>query len=302
MLLSFTCKVDATHYNICRHIMQSGEIVVNQQCTMSRIAHKTGENMQLGLIIGAVVMIFVSTTAGAAMVFILGEKSFGGRAASLFSGFASGIMVAASVWSLIIPAVEQSSDMGKFSFVPAAVGVITGGLFILLLDAITAKLRRGESDERRGLSSHGKMMIAMTVHNIPEGLAVGLALGAALPDGEAALLSAFGLAVGIAVQNFPEGAAVALPMRTATGSAKKAFLLGSASGAVEPLFAGVGLLLAAVVRPLQPWLLAFAAGAMIFVVAEELIPDSRFEMSPHTGALGFLAGFVIMMILDIALG
>ena len=133
-------------------------------------------------------------------------------------------------------------------------------------------------------------------------LAVGLALGAALPDGEAALLSAFGLAVGIAVQNFPEGAAVALPMRTATGSAKKAFLLGSASGAVEPLFAGVGLLLAAVVRPLQPWLLAFAAGAMIFVVAEELIPDSRSEMSPHTGALGFLAGFVIMMILDIALG
>lgn len=258
--------------------------------------------MQSGLIIGAIFMIFLSTTAGAATVFILGKRSFGGRASSLFSGFASGIMVAASVWSLIVPAVEQSSDLGTFSFIPAAVGVIVGGIFILLSDAVTMKIKRSESGEKCGLSPHCKMMIAMTVHNIPEGLAVGIALGASLSYGEAAVLSAFWLAVGIAVQNFPEGAAVALPMRTATGSPFKAFLLGSASGAVEPVFAGVGLLLAATVRQFQPWLLAFAAGAMIFVVAEELIPESRSEVSPYTGALGFLAGFVLMMVLDIVLG
>lgn len=255
--------------------------------------------MSIGLTAGALAMIFVSTAAGAAAVFFTGLRGAGKGASAAFNGFASGIMVAASVWSLIMPAIEQSASdgWGKMSFVPAAVGIVAGGALIVLADAAALRLSGGAG----GMTTHGKMLAAMTVHNIPEGLAVGLALGAALPLGDAAVAGAFRFAVGIAIQNFPEGAAVSLSMRGAGQSAKKSFFCGCASGAVEPLFAGAGLLLAAFFRPLQPWLLGLSAGAMLFVVAEDLIPAAGRGARPLIGAAGFLAGFILMMALDNAL-
>ena len=255
--------------------------------------------MSLGLTVGALTMIFLSTAAGAAAVFFTGRRGAGKNASAAFNGFASGIMVAASVWSLIMPATEQSESdgWGSISFLPAAVGIAAGGALIVLTDAAALRLSGGSG----GMTTHGKMLAAMTVHNIPEGLAVGLALGVALPSGDAAASGAFRFALGIAIQNFPEGAAVSLSLRGAGQSAKKSFFCGCASGAVEPLFAGAGLLLAAFFRPLQPWLLGLSAGAMLFVVAEDLIPAASRGARPFIGAAGFLAGFILMMSLDCAL-
>ena len=255
--------------------------------------------MSVGLTVGALTMIFLSTAAGAAAVFFTGRRGAGKNASAAFNGFASGIMVAASVWSLIMPAIEQSESdgWGSISFLPAAVGIASGGALIVLTDAAALRLNGGSG----GMTAHGKMLAAMTVHNIPEGLAVGLALGAALPSGDAAVAGAFRFALGIAIQNFPEGAAVSLSLRGAGQSAKKSFFCGCASGAVEPLFAGAGLLLAAFFRPLQPWLLGLSAGAMLFVVAEDLIPAASRGARPFIGAAGFLAGFILMMALDCAL-
>ena len=255
--------------------------------------------MSVGLTVGALTMIFLSTAAGAAAVFFTGRRGAGKNASAAFNGFASGIMVAASVWSLIMPAIEQSESdgWGSISFLPAAVGIAAGGALIVLTDAAALRLSGGSG----GMTAHGKMLAAMTVHNIPEGLAVGLALGAALPSGDAAVAGAFRFALGIAIQNFPEGAAVSLSLRGAGQSAKKSFFCGCASGAVEPLFAGAGLLLAAFFRPLQPWLLGLSAGAMLFVVAEDLIPAASRGARPFIGAAGFLAGFILMMALDCAL-
>lgn len=255
--------------------------------------------MSVGLTVGALTMIFLSTAAGAAAVFFTGRRGAGKNASAAFNGFASGIMVAASVWSLIMPAIEQSESdgWGSISFLPAAVGIAAGGALIVLTDAAALRLNGGSG----GMTAHGKMLAAMTVHNIPEGLAVGLALGAALPSGDAAASGAFRFALGIAIQNFPEGAAVSLSLRGAGQSAKKSFFCGCASGAVEPLFAGAGLLLAAFFRPLQPWLLGLSAGAMLFVVAEDLIPAASRGARPFIGAAGFLAGFILMMALDCAL-
>lgn len=255
--------------------------------------------MSVGLTVGALTMIFLSTAAGAAAVFFTGRRGAGKNASAAFNGFASGIMVAASVWSLIMPAIEQSESdgWGSISFLPAAVGIAAGGALIVLTDAAALRLSGGSG----GMTAHGKMLAAMTVHNIPEGLAVGLALGAALPSGDAAASGAFRFALGIAIQNFPEGAAVSLSLRGAGQSAKKSFFCGCASGAVEPLFAGAGLLLAAFFRPLQPWLLGLSAGAMLFVVAEDLIPAASRGARPFIGAAGFLAGFILMMSLDCAL-
>ena len=255
--------------------------------------------MSVGLTVGALTMIFLSTAAGAAAVFFTGRRGAGKNASAAFNGFASGIMVAASVWSLIMPAIEhsESDGWGSISFLPAAVGIAAGGALIVLTDAAALRLSGGSG----GMTAHGKMLAAMTVHNIPEGLAVGLALGAALPSGDAAVAGAFRFALGIAIQNFPEGAAVSLSLRGAGQSAKKSFFCGCASGAVEPLFAGAGLLLAAFFRPLQPWLLGLSAGAMLFVVAEDLIPAASRGARPFIGAAGFLAGFILMMALDCAL-
>ena len=251
-------------------------------------------------------IIFIATTAGAALVFLFkGELS--GKLNTLFLGFASGVMVAASVWSLLIPSIEGAEETyGALSFLPAVIGFLLGGAFLVLIDKLVPHLHKGTNEEE-GLKSHlnkpAKLFLAVTIHNIPEGLAVGFAFGAAAALGEqGAFVSALGLAVGMAIQNFPEGAAVSLPMKTATGSRGKAFLYGMGSGAVEPVFAVVGYFLAANLTVAQPWFLAFAAGAMIFVVVEDLIPDAHLSEHPHFGTWGAMLGFVVMMALDVALG
>lgn len=250
-------------------------------------------------------IIFVMTSLGSALVFFFSTESK--KANTLFLGFASGIMIAASVWSLLLPSIEQAGEtFGAFAFIPAAVGFVVGGLFLVLLDKVVPHFHSGTNEEEgphTALSKPVKMMLAVTIHNIPEGLAVGFAFGAAASSGEpASFVSALGLAVGIGIQNFPEGAAVSLPMRGVTGSRGKAFAYGMISGVVEPIFAIAGYFLASQLIVLQPWLLAFAAGAMIFVVAEDLIPDARMDEHPHLGTWGVMIGFVVMMILDVALG
>lgn len=250
-------------------------------------------------------IIFLSTALGAALVFFFkGEISE--KANTIFLGFAAGVMTAASVWSLLIPSIEGAEGYGRWSFIPAAVGILIGGLFLVVLDKIVPHFHNGTNSEEGmhvSLKKSTKLFLAVTLHNIPEGLAVGFAFGAAAATGDsAAYLAALGLSIGIAIQNFPEGAAVALPMKKETGGRGKAFLFGAGSGLVEPLFAVIGYFLAAYLNVLQPWFLAFAAGAMLFVVAEDLIPDSHFAEHPHLGTWAMIAGFVVMMALDVALG
>lgn len=251
-------------------------------------------------------IIFIMTTLGASLVFFF-RKDISQKVNSFLLGLAGGIMVAASIWSLIMPAIEMSEEtFGKMSWLPAAVSILLGGLVLALLDKIVPHIHNGTHQEE-GPKSHFsksmKLFFAVTLHNIPEGLAVGFAFGAASVVGDsAAFISALGLAIGIGIQNFPEGAAISLPMRQVTGSSKKAFLFGMGSGIVEPLSAIVGFLLASHLIVLQPWLLALSAGAMLFVVAEDLIPDANISENPHNGTWGFMIGFIIMMILDVALG
>ena len=250
-------------------------------------------------------IIFIMTTAGALLVFFF-KNEISPKANTLFLGFASGVMIAASVWSLLIPSLEGGADFGSWSFLPAAVGFLLGGLFLVLLDKIVPHFHKGTNEEegpRVAWKKSSKLFLAVTIHNIPEGLAVGFAFGAAAASGQtAAYVAALGLAIGIGIQNFPEGAAVALPMRGVTGSRSRAFLYGMGSGAVEPVFAVVGYFLAAYLAAAQPWFLAFAAGAMIFVVAEDLIPDAKLTEHPHLGTWGVMIGFALMMVLDVALG
>ncbi len=257
------------------------------------------------IVILGILFIFLMTTLGSALVFFF-KNEIPEKVNTVFLGFAAGIMIAASIWSLLIPAMESSSSWGKWSFVPAVVGFILGGLFLVLLDKIVPHMHSGTKEEegpKVNLQKQTKFFLAVMIHNIPEGLAVGFAFGAAAVVGTSvAYLSALGLAIGIGLQNFPEGAAVALPMRNACGSRKKSFLYGTLSGIVEPIFAVIGYFLAAQIEVIQPWLLAFAAGAMIFVVAEDLIPDSKIESHPHLGTWGVMIGFAVMMILEVVLG
>lgn len=249
-------------------------------------------------------LIFVATTLGAALVFFF-KKDVSDSLNAMFLGCAAGIMTAASVWSLLIPAIEGAVNYGAWSFVPAAVGFISGGFFLVFLDKCVSRFYRGDKVENGLVSDFKKplkMFLAITIHNIPEGLAVGFAFGAAAGGNQAALFSAFGLAFGIAIQNFPEGAAVSLPLKKATGSNLRAFLFGTGSGAVEPVAAILGYFLASALTVAQPWLLSFAAGAMIFVVAEDLIPDAKSKRYPSLGTWGVMVGFAIMMALDVALG
>lgn len=251
-------------------------------------------------------IIFIATTAGAAIVFLF-KKDLSDKINTLFLGFASGVMVAASIWSLLIPSIEDASDTyGSLNFIPAVFGFILGGLFLVLIDKLLPHLHKGTNIEE-GLKSHlrkpTKLFMAVTIHNIPEGLAVGFAFGAAaLVGSNAAFISALGLAIGMAIQNFPEGVAVSLPMKNVTGSRVKAFLYGMGSGAVEPIFAVIGYFLATSLVAAQPWFLSFAAGAMIFVVIEDLIPDAHLSSHPHLGTWGAMIGFVVMMALDVGLG
>lgn len=263
------------------------------------------DNGILLTIVGFLV-IFVATSLGASMVFFF-NSVFSGRVNALMLGFAAGVMTAASVWSLLIPSIESVNDtFGVWSWVPAVLGFIVGGLFLMLLDHVIPHIHFGTEQEegpKTHLHKSIKMFLAVTIHNIPEGLAVGFAFGAASIDGSAsAYAAALGLSVGIAIQNLPEGAAVSLPMSQVVRSRSKAFLFGVGSGIVEPIAALLGFMLASQLIALQPWLLAFAAGAMIFVVAEDLIPDAKMEENPHLGTWGFMAGFAVMMVLDVALG
>ena len=242
--------------------------------------------------------IFFATTLGASVVFFF-KKGISYKINSFILGLASGVMLAGSVWSLLLPSIEQAKSYFRgLAFLPAVIGVLLGGAFIALLDKIALKKLSGSS-----LQKSARLFFAVTLHNIPEGLAVGFAFGAVAGIGSIpAYLSALGLAIGIGVQNFPEGAAVALPIKRAINSRKRAFLWGMTSGLPEPLFAVLGYFLASWLRVLQPWLLAFSAGAMLFVSADDLIPDSKQGISVSLGAWGVLTGFALMMALDVALG
>lgn len=253
----------------------------------------------LGLIIP-----FIGTTAGAACVLFM-RNELKPQIQKALLGFAAGVMVAASVWSLLIPAMEMSDHMGKFAFVPAAIGFLLGIAFLLILDQVIPHMHIG-SDETEGprcsLKKSTMLVLAVTIHNIPEGISSG-AVFAGLITGNTnvTLAGAFSLAIGIAIQNLPEGFIVSLPIRSERGRGK-AFMSGMMSGIVEPIAGGITVLLAAYITPALPYLLAFAAGAMIYVVVEELIPESAEGEHSNIGTIGFAIGFVIMMILDVALG
>lgn len=249
---------------------------------------------------------FAGTALGAACVFFLKREMKPLVQRSLL-GFASGVMVAAAVWSLLIPAMDMSEAMGKFAFIPGAVGFLLGILFLLGMDKLIPHLHIGASQPEGKKSSLKKttmLVLAVTLHNIPEGMAVGVVFAGMLAENtEITLAGAMALSVGIAIQNFPEGAIISLPLRSEKGMGKgKAFLYGALSGAVEPLGAFLTVLLFRFVQPVLPYLLAFAAGAMIYVVVEELIPEASQGEHSNIGTIGFAAGFVLMMILDVAWG
>lgn len=256
------------------------------------------------LVLGLLVP-FLGTTLGAACVFFIKDEIHPLVQKGLL-GFASGVMVAASVWSLLIPSIDMAEHMGRFSFLPAVIGFVFGILFLLLLDRMIPHLHMNESKPegpRSELQKTTMMVLAVTLHNIPEGMAVGV-IYAGLASGESGITAAgaFALSVGIAIQNFPEGAIISLPLKSEGGSRRKAFCYGVASGVVEPIAAGVTILLTGFITPLLPYFLAFAAGAMIYVVVEELLPEASAGEHSDVGTLGFAAGFLIMMILDVALG
>ena len=241
---------------------------------------------------------FLMTTLGAAVVFFFVEEPRPQFQRTML-GFAAGVMTAASVWSLLLPAIEQSADFGVPGWLPAAAGLLLGVGFLSALDAVLPHLRRAKDmDLTRRQST--LLMAAITLHNVPEGMAVGLAFALAA-EGEG-MAGAAALALGIGIQNLPEGAAISLPLRQEGKSVGRAFWMGSLSGVVEPIFGVLTVLIAGSIQPLMPWLLSFAAGAMIYVVVEELIPEAHLGEHSHVGTLGVIFGFVVMMILDVALG
>ncbi|MDO4538513.1 MAG: ZIP family metal transporter [Coriobacteriales bacterium] len=247
---------------------------------------------------------FFGTSLGAAMVFVL-KRQISQRLQKVLTGFAAGVMVAASFWSLLQPALESSEGLGQFAFVPAAIGFLVGMGFLLLLDMVTPHTHMDMVDEgpRSGLRRTTKLILAVTLHNIPEGMAVGVVYAGWLAGGVGVTnAAAFALALGIAIQNFPEGAIVSMPLRAEGMPKGKTFLYGVLSGIVEPLAALVTIFAASFVVPMLPYLLAFAAGAMMYVVVEELIPEMSEGEHSNTGTVAFALGFTLMMILDVALG
>ncbi|MEG0321075.1 MAG: ZIP family metal transporter [Oscillospiraceae bacterium] len=249
---------------------------------------------------------FLMTTLGAAVVFFF-RKQATAAAQRIFLGFAAGVMIAASVWSLLIPAIAEAEAAGQRGWIPAAGGFLLGVGFLIGLDGLIPHLHPG-AKKPEGVQSHLKrtslLVLAVTLHNIPEGMAVGLsfALAAQHGDDPALYAAAMALAIGIGIQNFPEGAAISLPLRQEGMSRTKAFACGSLSGIVEPIFGILTVLIAGTIRPLMPWLLSFAAGSMMYVVVEELIPEAHLGEHSNSGTLGVMAGFLVMMILDVALG
>ncbi len=248
---------------------------------------------------------FAGTALGSACVFFM-KKEMGNKVQKALTGFASGVMVAASIWSLIIPAMDQSEGMGKLSFVPAAVGFWIGILFLLLLDSVIPHLHL-HADKAEGPNAKLKrstmMVLAVTLHNIPEGMAVGVVFAGMLAGNSGITVGgALALSIGIAIQNFPEGAIISMPLRAEGKTKGRAFLDGMLSGAVEPIGAALTIIAAGLVIPALPYLLSFAAGAMMYVVVEELIPEMSEGEHSNVGVILFAVGFTLMMALDVALG
>ncbi|MBD5200538.1 MAG: ZIP family metal transporter [Bacteroidales bacterium] len=257
-----------------------------------------------GLLIG-LLLPFAGTTLGAACVLFM-KKQIPSRLQKALTGFAAGVMVAASVWSLLIPSIEMRGGEGVTAILPATIGFLGGILFLLFLDSVIPH-QHIDSSLSEGPKSHlsktAKLVFAITLHNIPEGMAVGVALAGAMEHNSyMPMAGALALSIGIAIQNFPEGAIVSMPLRSVGNSRGKSFLMGSLSGIVEPIGAILTILLASVILPVLPYLLSFAAGAMMYVVVEELIPETQEGKHSNLGTLGFAAGFALMMILDVVLG
>lgn len=247
---------------------------------------------------------FIGTSLGAGMVFFL-KNQISENVQKILMGFAAGVMVAASFWSLLQPALESSEGMGKLSFAPAAVGFLVGIGFLLLLDEVTPHMHMDNQDEgpKNNLKRTTKLILAVTLHNIPEGMAVGVVYAGWLAGGTGvSQAAALALALGIAIQNFPEGAIVSMPLRAEGMPKGRTFLYGVLSGAVEPIASLITILAASAVVPVLPYFLAFAAGAMMYVVVEELIPEMSEGKHSNWGTVAFAVGFVLMMILDVALG
>lgn len=260
----------------------------------------TNLNVAVGLLIP-----FLGTSLGVACVLFMKEK-MGAFFECILQSFAAGVMVAASVWSLLIPSMEMVAGMGKLSFIPAAAGFALGILFLLCIDRIVPHLHTftGKPEGAgSGISRTAMLVLAVTIHNIPEGMAVGVVFAGVLSNaGNITLAAAFALAIGIAIQNFPEGAIVSMPLRAEGNSKGKSFFYGILSGAVEPAAGFLTIILSAFIEPALPYLLSFAAGAMMYVVVEELIPEAEENEKSDWAVVGFSAGFLIMMILDVALG
>lgn len=260
--------------------------------------------MEKGLLwaAGGTMFTFLMTSLGAAMVFLF-SKQIKQSVQRIFLGFAAGVMIAASVWSLLIPAIEQAEESGLPGYIPAAGGIILGVVFLMILDRLMPHLHIGEKSAEGTPVTWKRttlLFTAVTLHNIPEGMAVGLTFAIAAQTGDVG--AAIVLALGMGLQNFPEGAALSLPLRNEGLSRTKSFLLGSCSGVVEPIFGIIVVLIASFIQPVMPWLLSFAAGAMLYVVVEELIPEAHLGEHSHSGTIGVIAGFIVMMVLDIALG
>ena len=257
-------------------------------------------NVVLGLLIP-----LAGTVGGAACVFFL-RRALNDTLQRIMTGFASGVMVAASVWSLLIPAMEESGRLGRLSFLPAVTGFLLGIMFLLMLDHLTPHLHRNTTSAEgpaSRLSRTAKMVLAVTLHNIPEGMAVGVVYAGLLAGSDDITAGgALALSLGIAIQNFPEGAIISMPLHFEGKSRTRAFLYGGLSGVVEPVFGALTVAAAGMIVPAMPYLLSFAAGAMLYVVVEELIPEMSAGRHSDWGVVSFAAGFSLMMALDVALG
>lgn len=248
---------------------------------------------------------FIGTTLGASCVLFM-KHAIQGRIQKCLTGFAAGVMVAASVWSLLIPSIEMTGKEGFTSIIPAVIGFLVGMFFLLALDMLIPHQHIKENHSeglKSGFSKTTKLVLAITLHNIPEGMAVGVVLAGAIKGSEyMPMAGAIALAIGIAIQNFPEGAIVSMPLRSIGNSRSKSFILGVLSGCVEPIATVLTILVTDTILPLLPYVLAFSAGAMMYVVVEELIPETQEGEHSNLGTVGFAVGFVLMMILDVVLG
>lgn len=243
-----------------------------------------------------IIIPFIGTSLGSSLVFFL-KKNMNAKIQKIIVGFAAGVMIAASIWSLIIPAVEMAEEQNTISWIPATVGLILGVIFLILVNKIAERIEASENGKKLNM-----LTFSVVLHNIPEGMAVGVCFAGFLSGSSGiTLLETMVLAIGIAIQNIPEGAIISMPLTMEGSSKKKAFLIGVLSGIVEPIGAIITILLINIVVPLLPYLLAFAAGAMLFVVVEELVPEMHSGEKSILGILGFTIGFVLMMVLDIAL-